>query len=99
MPRFLCTGCLFTALAAISSMAAADSLRCGNRFVSTGDYSAEILLACGEPLYREHVGYAHRGEDHVLIEHWTYSRGPGQFLRILVIRGGRLQRIEDGDRE
>ncbi len=83
----------------VSVYAVADSMRCGQRFVKTGDYSAEILLACGEPMYREHVGFAHQGDLHIDVEHWTYSRGPGQFLRILVFRGGRLHRIEDGGRE
>ena len=31
----------------------ADSMRCGNKLVSTGDKKAEILIKCGEPLFQE----------------------------------------------
>ena len=33
----------------------ADSMRCGNKLISTGDKKAEVLIKCGEPLTQETI--------------------------------------------
>ncbi|WP_163832648.1 DUF2845 domain-containing protein [Spartinivicinus ruber] len=35
----------------------ADSMRCKNRLVSTGDSKAKVLLTCGEPMLKEDHSY------------------------------------------
>lgn len=35
----------------------ADSMYCGNRLVTDGDTKPIVLLRCGEPFYRETVGF------------------------------------------
>ena len=34
----------------------ADSMRCGNKLVSTGYTTGEVMLVCGEPFYKETTG-------------------------------------------
>ncbi|MGQ0586969.1 MAG: DUF2845 domain-containing protein [Gammaproteobacteria bacterium] len=44
----------YTLLAAFAPAAwAGDTLRCGDRVVSTEDLAAEVLAACGDPDYRD----------------------------------------------
>ncbi|MFB1011147.1 MAG: DUF2845 domain-containing protein [Thiopseudomonas sp.] len=75
--------------------AAADSLRCGSQLVSTGDRAFEILRKCGEPVYRDRVGYTlgpgRRAE--MPIEEWLYGPANGMSY-ILRLEGNRLVRID-----
>ncbi len=53
---------LFIMLAAfviglLPGVSLADSMYCGNRLVTDGDTKPIVLLRCGEPFYRETVGY------------------------------------------
>ncbi len=90
--------------------AGADTMRCGDRLVSTGDTSGEVVLKCGEPFLREVVavkrGLIERsvkpGEDiaptDVLVEKWYYNLGQEMFIRILTFEGGVLVSVEEGDK-
>jgi len=74
------------------------------RYIFTlGEYSAEILDRYGEPLTREFVGTESRnargGVIEEKVERWVYNPGPGRFLQILTIRGGRLVKVETGARQ
>ena len=76
--------------------ARADSLRCGARIVSTGALAAEVLGACGEPVYRDAWAYPapYSGEYVSDVEEWYYNFGPNQLLRILRMRNGTLAAID-----
>lgn len=43
------------AFSIISSFARADSMRCGDNLVQTGDDKAKVLVRCGQPLTKEVV--------------------------------------------
>ncbi len=40
----------------LASQASADSMRCGDKLVSTGYTAGEVVLICGEPFYKETTG-------------------------------------------
>ena len=83
------------ALVWVASSVEASSFKCGNRVVETGDVKAVVLNNCGEPIFKEVIS----ADDERKIEQWTYrSRGYRSFVRVLTFRGGRLSRIEIGDR-
>ncbi|TBU96688.1 DUF2845 domain-containing protein [Phytopseudomonas dryadis] len=73
----------------------ADTLRCGSKLVNLGDRTFEVLEKCGEPTYRDPVGYTlgpyNRRE--TPIEEWAYQPSNGMFS-ILTFEGNRLTRIE-----
>ena len=78
---------------------ASSTMRCGDTLISVGAPTAQVLLACGEPLTREDVGVEAAGTEAQLVQRWTYDLGPGRFLRILEFKGGVLASIEDGPRQ
>jgi len=82
-------------LTSFSGFTQADSFKCGNKFVTTGDSKAIVLLRCGEPFFAEVIS----ADDERKVEQWTY-RPPqaGSFLRILTFDGGRLVDIKAGGR-
>lgn len=89
----LVAACLF--LRSLPSPAL-DTLRCGSRLVSIDMTAAEVLAVCGDPSYRDvwaqpgGYGPGYLGN----VEEWTYNLGPGQLLRVLRFRQGRLLRID-----
>lgn len=61
----------------------ADSMSCGDVFISTGDTQAQVRDQCGEPaLAREN--------------HWYYSP-PGSLTTVISFGGGIVQSIEEGE--
>jgi len=86
---------------------------CGNRLISDGDTKPIVLLRCGEPFYRETVGYlsmetrrfVHRkkGEGEysvqstIPVEKWYYNFGPNQFIRAVTFEGDTVVKIEELD--
>lgn len=88
-------GLLATGLALASATADAETLRCGSDLVSLGDRGFEIRRKCGEPVYRDTVGYTlgpgQRLE--LMIEEWIYGPRNGMTY-ILRLEGNRLVRIE-----
>lgn len=80
---------------------------------SIGDTQADIIQRYGQPLYREVVSlestqYKSSPEfgdgktmrlSEELVEQWSYSFGPGTFLKVLTFKNGRLIKIEDGGRQ
>ncbi|TWH77380.1 uncharacterized protein DUF2845 [Azomonas agilis] len=86
---------LSLALALLSPLTYADSMRCGNQLVTAGDRGFEVERKCGPPEHREVVSYARsysQGQE-VLVEEWVYGPTNGMF-RILRFEGNRLVRIE-----
>lgn len=81
----------------------ADSLRCGDRIVSTGATGAEVALVCGEPYWKERreERYVEKIRDgkRVLsraVEEWTYNFGPSSFIALLRFEEGLLTAIRTG---
>jgi hypothetical protein len=77
---------------------------CGDRVISVGDTKTDILIKCGEPIYKN----AHQEELRerfeessvrtisVTVEEWTYNFGPQRFLRIITFRNGVVVDIRTG---
>ncbi len=95
----------------LPSLAAADSLRCGQKLVSHGDSKVEVEAKCGEPASKEtRVEYetrkygSARGGDMVVqertvqrtIEEWTYNFGPSNFIQYVTFEDGRMVKVRSG---
>lgn len=95
------------ALMLASAAAPAWALRCGNDVVGVGDSTLELLEACGEPTLVEHFDgrTPYRKYDSLTGEYysdwiarpydvWTYNFGPRRFIQRIIIREGRIYRID-----
>jgi hypothetical protein len=75
---------------------------CGNNLVSEGDTTAEVILKCGQPYWKEEhtekiiegVGEGREFRETAVIEEWTYNFGPQDWLYLLKFRNGNLVTIE-----
>lgn len=76
-------------------MTQADTLRCGSQLVSLDDRRFEVLQKCGEPAFRDLVGYSLGPNERreYQIEEWVYGPDNGM-LSILTFEGTRLRAIE-----
>jgi hypothetical protein len=94
---------LIPALASLSVLFATPSqagLRCGHELVQEGESTAQLLLACGDPMLRQTITTARRRSATAKVEEqWTYNFGPGTLLQIVTLEGGRISKIEDGERQ
>jgi len=84
------------------------SLRCEGRLVSVGDRKLDLLGRCGEPAYQESheeervvtlrgPGSAlQRRRVRLVVERWTYDRGPREFLTFVTMETGRITAIGQG---
>jgi len=84
------------------------SLRCGGRLVSVRDRKLDLLGRCGEPAYQESheeervvtlrgPGSAvQRRRVRLVVERWTYDRGPREFLTFVTMETGRITAIAQG---
>lgn len=86
---------LLLALMGASSLAQAETLRCGSQLVSLDDRRFEVLQKCGEPAFRDLVGYSLGPSERreYQIEEWVYGPDNGM-LSILTFEGTRLRAIE-----
>jgi len=86
---------LLIALTGASSLAQAETMRCGSQLVSLGDRRFEVLQKCGEPAFRDLVGYSLSPNERreYQIEEWVYGPYNGM-LSILTFEGTRLRTIE-----
>ncbi|MGI6408610.1 MAG: DUF2845 domain-containing protein [Gammaproteobacteria bacterium] len=78
-----------------SCSAKAATLRCGSDLVSLGDRGFEIKRKCGEPAYRDTVGYTVGPNQRLelAVEEWVYGPRNGMTY-ILRLEGNRLVHIE-----
>lgn len=86
---------------ACAAPAAADSYRCGRKLVRTGDSSADLLRACGEPALKDRgrEQIRHEGKRiEVPVERWHYRKSPRSLERIVLIYRGRVAAIRTGGR-
>ncbi|MGY8830542.1 MAG: DUF2845 domain-containing protein [Pseudomonadales bacterium] len=86
---------LLLSLTGASSMAQAETMRCGSQLVSLDDRRFEVLQKCGEPAFRDLVGYSLGPNERreYQIEEWVYGPDNGM-LSILTFEGTRLRAIE-----
>jgi hypothetical protein len=86
---------LLLTLLGSSIIAQADTLRCGSQLVSIGDRRFEVLQKCGEPAFRDLIGYSLSPNERreYSIEEWVYGPHSGM-LSILTFEGNRLRQIE-----
>ncbi|HEY2745624.1 MAG TPA: DUF2845 domain-containing protein [Polyangia bacterium] len=77
-----------------------DGLRCGEWLVSTGASQAEVAAKCGTPTRvdtRRAVLRIRGATMRCTIDHWTYDRGPSDFVRTLEFHDGVLADVGVGD--
>ena len=85
----------FGLLCAAGSLARADTLRCGNRLIDTGESMAAVQALCGRPALVQrgakfHASTVGPGAGNpgtsettgaaVPVETWTYNRGPHKLM-------------------
>ena len=74
-------------LAAFQSLAAPETLRCGNKIVETGMTMAEVENYCGKPSSvmseSQDIRSGNRVIGTTLVHYWTYDRASGQNAAIL----------------
>ncbi|MDX1297334.1 MAG: DUF2845 domain-containing protein [Pseudomonas sp.] len=89
------TTTLLLVLTCAAPLARADTLRCGSQLVSLDDRRFEVLQKCGDPAFRDVVGYALSANERreYQIEEWVYGPSNGM-LSILTFEGSRLRAIE-----
>ena len=77
---------------AMADRGSARTIRCGTEIVSVGDPTIELLQKCGEPDLKELIK-----TNGFIIEKWTYNCGSKRFMKILTLKGGKVQRVEVAD--
>lgn len=83
-----------------------EGMRCEDGLVREADTTVTVLQKCGEPVTRDSDGLVNEApgpasrsvRSESLIEQWVYSAGEGSLLKIVVLRGGRIESIENGPR-
>jgi hypothetical protein len=96
---------------ALPTAAHAESLRCQNGIAAEGDSRLAVVYKCGQPALRDNycAPVFYSGSVNtvpepiaglyvpcVYTEEWLYERGPGEFLAVVRIRGGKVQSITYG---
>ena len=86
---------LFTWLILLSSDLQANSIRCGNKVVKTGDSANQLLKRCGKPM-RKYSGKELATEEgrrlDVTVSNWVFERY-GKKDKIVSVRNGTVIRI------
>jgi hypothetical protein len=97
---------LLTLLAAMPGAGIyADTLSCSEGIISTDDRSIDVLAKCGPPDFKqshleevtERIDSNTKQKVFITVEEWTYNLGPNQFIRIVILKNGRVSEIQDGD--
>lgn len=101
-------GAAALALALGDRASAQDSIRCPGGLVTVGDRKLDLLARCGPASHEEShqeervVTLIGPGEEaqtvrtRVVVERWTYDRGPGAFLQFVTLAMGRIAAIARG---
>ena len=77
---------IFLGCILVFNLALADLMYCGNRLVNPGDTEYDVLQKCGPPSDKQG-------------NKWFYEQGTGQLVKILIMENGKVEFINDGDRE
>lgn len=87
---------LFTWLIILSSDLYANSIRCGNKVVKTGDSGNQLIKKCGKPV-RKFSGKEFATENgrssNVTVSNWVFARD-GKRDMIVSVRNGTVIRIK-----
>jgi hypothetical protein len=82
----------------VPSLAAAESIRCGNRIIMRGSSSAELASFCGDPAQVSKSSSYSSGAvgsvEQIDVEIWTYNFGPNQFMERVRIENGLVVQID-----
>jgi len=87
------------AAAALPAAAHAESLRCQNGIAAEGDSRLAVVYKCGQPVLRDNycAPVYYGGSFNMVPEPYaSLERGPGEFLAVVRIRGGKVQSITYG---
>lgn len=68
-----------------------NHFRCGREVVAIGDSTGKVFMECGEPSWKESVGFT---DGYLENQLWYYNCGVNDFLYVLRFVGGRLKDIE-----
>lgn len=82
----------------------AAEYRCADKIISVGDASADLLMKCGEPDWKqshneaviETIDKESKRKTVVSVDEWTYNLGPDRFMRIFRLRDGRVVDVQSG---
>jgi hypothetical protein len=82
----------------------ADALDCTGGIISVGDSRFDLVKKCGEPDFKdshdeeffEHYGRGVGRKVIITVEEWTYNFGPSQFMRIVILKNGKVADIREG---
>jgi len=87
---------LITWLIILSSDLSANSIRCGNKVVKTGDSGNQLIKKCGEPV-RKFSGKEFATENgrssNVTVSNWVFERD-GKRDMVVSVRNGTIIRIK-----
>jgi len=83
----------------------ADSFSCAGGIISIDDRKADVVAKCGEPDFRDShqeeltqkLDMSTKQTLFTTVEEWTYNLGPSQFMRIVVLKNGRVGEIRTGN--
>ena len=83
----------------------ADSFSCGGGIISTDDRTADVMAKCGSPDFKDthqeeviqRLDINTKEKVYITVEEWTYNLGPNQFMRIVVLKNGRVAEIRTGN--
>ena len=86
------------AIAMLAMPGLSHALRCGNDLANVGDLKQKVLLACGEPVSKEVIGYIDTEKEGdrirvMKIEEWILYIS--DYYYSLVFEGNRLIKIEN----
>jgi Protein of unknown function (DUF2845) len=87
-----------------SAWAVGSSFRCGSRLIGPGQTTNDVYALCGDPTERDvatelvtfRVAPDVAVTRPVVVDVWTYDRGPQQFVRFLTFRNGVLVDVDEG---
>lgn len=96
---------LVSAIHASASDFQSDSIFCNGRIILIGDSAGSVLERCGPPAYStqreqnilEQIGSGLAVINTIIIDDWTFNFGPNRFQYRLILKNGRVSRIEGLD--
>lgn len=95
-----------TGLVVLLIASPAHAFRCGTRIITRGDHADKLLTFCGEPVsvqtrYVQRSAWLGHGRpfvasivEEVVVEEWTYNRGPHQLMRVVRLENGLVADIK-----
>ena len=85
---------------------ASDSLICTGGIISVGDIASDLVKKCGQPIYTSQREQKIVEEDAIngariittfVIDDWTFNFGPDRFQYRLLLKNGRVWKIDSLD--